>query len=311
MNVEELKDGILSFSKDNKIYLLEVLSELSGFFVYNGTPMFLARDITQIKKNTSIKTNLLEMETYVNIEAVENSNSFASGFYNILSFVGSLDSNEFFSFIELCSIYSKNIKEISFTDFFHAMLELFQLPVEQQYKDALGLYGELKFLEYYKNKFNIDLTPYWHLSGTFSKFDISTKPFNIEIKTTISDNIVKIKHAQLFNEHNNYLATVVCENYDSGETLNELIRKNAGLFSSLSFVLKLKKELSKIRPNDLDTLKFFLNDIHLYKSDDINPFEYINDSISELNYKYDLSDQTELSENEIKSLIKDLKKVLE
>lgn len=304
MNIDELKIKIQTFEKDNKIYLLESLSEFAGFFVYNGIPMFLVWNISGNKTNNSIKTNLLEMETYVKIQSIQNSSSYQTGYYNILSFVGSINSDEFFSFVELCSLYSKNIEEISFTDFFHAMLELFQLPEEQQFKNALGLYGELKFLEYIYKTYNVNLTDYWHLSGSFSQFDISTKLYNIEIKTTLTDNVVKIKHKQIFNEHNNYLVSIVCEKYDSGETLEQLIKKNNNIFSNLSFAIKLKKELKKINSTDIQSLKFYMNELHIYKADTINPFKLISDDITELTYNYNLSEQIELDNNSIITLLK-------
>lgn len=306
MNIQDLIKKINSYPSDNKIYLLESLSVTSGFFVYNEIPMFLVCDISGLNKNTSIKTNFIEMETYVGIKSIENTNSFDSGYYNILRFVGNFESNEFFSFVELCTIYSKNIKEISFINFFHAMLELFQLPTEQNFKDVLGLYGELKFLEYMKNNFGKDFTQFWHLSGNYSKFDISTNLCNFEIKTSILDNIVTIKHNQLFNDHNNYLVTIICEKYDSGETLSELLEKNSEIFTSLSFVLKLKKELLKIRPTDIKTMRFFVNEIHFYKGDIINPFVTIKTCIKDLSYKYDLSNQQELTIDEIKTLVDDI-----
>ena len=307
MEIEILKEKILSTPKDDKIYLLEVLSGFSGFFVYNGILLFLVKCKFEDEKKNAIKTNLLEMETYVNIQGFQNSRSFDAGYYNYLGYLGKFESNEFFSFIELCTLYSKNTNEISFTDFFHAMLELFQFPEEQQYKNALGLYGELKYLEFIYQKFSIDLTSFWHLSGPFSQYDISTSLFNIEIKTALSENIVKIKHGQIFNNHNNYLVSMICENYDSGETIKELIDKNKDLFSSLKFILKLKKELMKIKQNDTDQLKFYLNEVHIYKTDVINPFKNIPSDISELKYRYDLSEQNELGREDIENLFRSIK----
>ena len=58
-------------SVDNKIYLVERLSELSGFFNHNGNKLFIVFNANHDKPN-SIRTNLLEMDTHVYINSIEN-----------------------------------------------------------------------------------------------------------------------------------------------------------------------------------------------------------------------------------------------
>ena len=290
-------------SVDNKIYLVERLSEVSGFFNHNGNKLFIVFDAIHDKPN-SIRTNFLEMDTHVYINSIENDNTFKSGYCNVIKYTGEQQSIECESFTDLCRLYSKNPNESSFFDFFYALLELFQLPQEQSYKNALGLYGELKFLESVKKEYSVDLSSAWHVSGPFSRMDFSFADYGIEIKTTIMENCVAIKHEQLFNEHDNYLATVVCENYDLGECLKDLETKMIKMFPNFSFAVKLKKELQRIKPYEIESAKFLLKEIHVYEAKKINPFTNIPDTISSLKYEFDLTDEPELAKEEIISLLK-------
>lgn len=290
---------IKKFPDDNKIYLLEKISDYAGFFCSSNKPIFMTFNAASEKSNL-LKTNLLEMETHVFIKSVENSNSFPSGFCNLLKFLGDFDSPEFSSFVELCKLYSKEMNELKFSGFFHALAELFQTPQEQSYKNALGLFGELKFLEHIKNKFDADLSKFWHISDSFSKYDISLPKFNIEIKSALDENIVTIKHSQIFNEHRNFLASVVCENYDAGESLKEVSLKCLQTFSNLGFAIKLKKELLRIKHDDLENSRFAVKDIHLYDAEKINPFLKIPDNVTELKYKLNLSEEIDFDDFALK-----------
>ena len=168
----------------------------------------------------------------------------------------------------------------------------------------MGLYGELKFLEIAKKEYSVDLSSAWHVSGTFSRMDFSFADYGIEVKTTIMENCVAIKHEQLFNERENYLVTVVCEDYDSGECLKVLERKMITMFPSFSFAVKLKKEMQRIKPYEIENAKFLLKEIHVYKAKKINPFTNIPDSINSLKYEFDLTAEPELAKEEIRNLLK-------
>jgi hypothetical protein len=287
---------------DNKIYLVERLSDLSGFFNHNGNNLFIVFDAIHDKPN-SIRTNLLEMDTHVYINSIENDNTFKSGYCNVIKYTGEQQSIESESFKDLCRLYSKNLNASSFFDFFYALLELFQLPQEQSYKNALGLYGELKFLESVKKDYSVDLSGAWHVRGPFSRMDFSFTDYGVEVKTTIMENCVAIKHDQLFNDHDNYLATVVCENYDSGESLKDLEVKMIKMFPNFSFAVKLKKELQRIKPYEIENEKFLLKEIHVYEAKKINPFVHIPDTVGSLKYEFDLTDEPELSKDEITKLL--------
>ena len=289
-------------SKDDRIYLIERLSRMAGFFSHNNQLLFIVFETSHEKPN-SIRTNLLEMNTHVYVNSVENDNSFKSGYCNVIKYTGESQSTEYESFKDLCRLYSKNLNESSFFDFFYALLELFQLPQEQSYKNALGLYGELKFLESIMRDYSIDLSSSWHVSGSFSKLDFSFADYGIEVKTTIMENCVAIKHEQLFNSHNNYLVTVVCENYDVGECLRDLEARMIEMFPTFSFAVKLKKELQRIKAYEIENAKFLLKDIHIYEAKRINPFSQVPDAVNFLKYELDLSDESELSEGEIKRLL--------
>jgi len=182
------------------------------------------------------------------------------------------------------------------------------LPQEQQFKNALGLYGELKFMQYIQKKMNVDISLYWHKSGSYSKFDFSTDKINFEVKSILSNEIVvPIKHDQLFNEHDNYLATINCEKCDDGETIKEVIMEMQNnddhFFKNINFSVNIAKELKRISVVDMSEIKFRSFDIRIFEAERINPFYHIPIEVSELKYSFDLSEMTAISESNLRQLI--------
>lgn len=287
---------------DGKIYLIEQLSSKCGFFKSHGRLLFVVFDADHEEPN-STKTNFMKMETHVYINSIENDNSFRSGYCNVIEYIGDTQTKEFDSFVELCEFYSKNQQNPSFNEFFYAMLELFQLPPVESFTNAEGLYGELKFLEHIKNNYSVDLSRHWHISGPYSNQDICFNNYRIEIKSSAKGNCVEIKHNQLFNAHENYLAAVECEPFAAGESLHELESKMVNLFPDLSFAVKLKEELRRIKPYDIENQTFSLNAIHIYHAKEINPFSEVPDAVSSLKYRLDLSNMPKLSDEEITILL--------
>jgi hypothetical protein len=76
------------------------------------------------------------------------------------------------------------------------------------------------------------------------------------------------------------------------------------MFPNFSFAVKLKKELQRIKPYEIENAKFLLKEIHVYEAKKINPFAHIPDTVNSLKYEFDLIDEPELSKDEIKGLLK-------
>lgn len=283
---------------NSNLYLIVKLSNSSGIFATNGKLAFMAEN-RDSKNSESIETEYLSLQTNVHIHSVENDASFNDGFYNIILFKNDSKDCNFSSFVQLCKIYSNNISELNFKDFFYSLISLFQLPTEQFFKNALGLYGELKFMQYMWQQHKIDISLDWHKSGSYSTFDFSGSN-NFEVKSVLSSELsVTIKHAQIFNEHKCILVVVNCEKYDSGETIMNVIEwleNQDHAFNSLSYNINLQKELKRISFSQATSLRFFTTKITMFDTVSINPFDYLPDKISGVSYKYDLTDELPLEE---------------
>ena len=123
---------------DNKIYLTELLSAQSGFFSHNGELLFIVFDENRDKAN-SIRTNFLELETHVYINSIENDNSFKSGYCNLIKFTGDSQSPEYNSFKDLCRLYSKNLDESNFFDFFLCIVGTVSVAARAILQKCIGL----------------------------------------------------------------------------------------------------------------------------------------------------------------------------
>lgn len=289
MKYELFKDFISSKdSSDDRIFLLEKVSEQCGFFEFNNRLCFVVK--TSESKNDSVSTNYVEFVPNMEINSVTNDPSFEKGVYDFLILKEQDDDEIITSFIQLCELYGRN-PTISFNDFISSIIDLFQLPRKQSYLDSIGLLGEL-ILIYKFFEMRIDVSSYWHLSGPFSKYDFSLPNFNIEVKSSITDSAsFKIKHAQLFNNENNIVALMSLRKTDSsGFSLEQLIHffKNTKPFSqNLRFLIALEKELQKQIEPDMFKNRFDLFGIFFFDSKKIPTISGIPFNISEISYSYD------------------------
>lgn len=302
--IERIKQLLISVPQDGNIYLAEGLSQQTGFFITGGHLLYLAVNFEGVS-HTSLTTDYLLLNTNVEIQSFENNQQFHSGRYNVLEFLPTeqgYEENKLDSFINLCVAHSEFMDGGSFVKFFFSLSELFQDPKEQQFKNLIGLFGELSFLKYVAVTHAVDLSPYWHKGGSYDKYEICLGDINVEIKATAgTDEEITIKHAQLFNTDQNYLAVVCVEETSSGQTVNQLIASMLSdpiYFSNLNFVLNIEKEKQRISPVGANSKKFAVKSIKLYEATSINPFNEIPECVSQLTYKLDLSGKDRIPDNQ-------------
>lgn len=308
MNIHDLILQIQGIDDLTGLYLLTPLSDDSGFFSTNGKLLYISSDSEQYASQ-GIETDYLTLQTHINIKAVRNNQTFNDGIYNIITFKGDLYDPSAESFVNLCSVHARDKLQLGFRDFFYSLITIFQLPSEQGYKNAVGLFGELSFMKYVFDLTGIDISDNWHRSGSMSRYDFSNGKSSIEVKTTSSEcNDVTIKHTQIFGSHPCYLAVVCCERYDNGKTINELIdemQKIGQSFTGLNFCINLARELKRISGQEAAELRFSVRGIDIYYNEDVNPFPILPENISNLVYKLDLSLYDALDEGALYTLTHD------
>lgn len=302
--LETIKRGIAATPKDGAIYLVEKLSENTGFFVTNGHLLYLVYNFEKIS-HKSMQTDYLLLNTDVEIHSFKNNQKFPSGKYNVLDFLPTdrgYDENNLDSFVNLCVSHTELMEAKSFVKFFFSLSELFQDPKSQEYKNLVGFFGELSFLKFLCENTSLDLSDRWHKGGSKDKYEITLETKNLEIKTTASiDEEVTIKHNQLFNADQNYLVVVCVEENSAGITLNQLIssmQKDPNYFNNYNFALNVERERKRVSPVDAESKVFSVKAITIYNANDINPFEEIPENVSHLTYKLDLIDKKYLPQSD-------------
>ena len=300
--------------KDNDndtLYLIESITEKTGFFCNDGKLIFIVKDEADLTCE-AIETEYLKLQTHIRISSVKNFQTFKDGYYNLIIFNAETSNENIFDFINLCEVYARNEEELSFRDFFYTLISIFQLPSEKKYINAIGLYGELKFMEYCAKKMDLDISQYWHRHGELSQYDFSNGDKFIEIKSNSNgSDIVIIKHDQIFKVSDGYLVLVSTYIDDTGETINELIesmQEEKKYFNNINFNINLTKELKRISEIDCQTVRFVVKEIKMFNTKDINPFDNIPVEIKELNYKYDMSECIEIEKRKIMDLLNDFVK---
>lgn len=295
--LDTIKCAISPTPKDGAIYLVEKLSENTGFFVTNGHLLYLVYNFEGIA-HKSMQTDYLLLNTDVEIHSFKNNQKFPSGKYNVLDFLPTdkgYDENNLDSFVNLCVSHTELMEGKSFLKFFFSLSELFQDPKSQEYKNLVGFFGELSFLKFLCEKTSLDLSDCWHKGGSKDKYEITLETKNLEIKTTAAlDEEVTIKHSQLFNADRNYLVVVCIEENSAGQTLNQLIsamQNDPGYYNNYNFALNIQRERRRVSPVEAESKFFSVKNITVYSAEDINPFREIPESVSHLIYKLDLIDK--------------------
>ncbi len=301
--LEFIKAKLASCTGDGIIYLIKKLSDISGFFMTDGHLLYMVRN-DEGAPYQSLTTDFLRLNTNVDITSIESSQQFASGKYNVIEFISETGPSDILaSFVRLCSAHAEYLHGGAFQKFFFSLTDLFQCPREQQYKNLVGLFGELSFLRFAFQETGKDVSTGWHLSGPSSKYDIVLSSVNIEIKSTSSaDEFVAIKHEQLFNADNNRLVVALIEENPSGLTLDELIGEmlHAGdAFHSYKFALNVEREKRRVSPEEAATKRFKVEEFRAYDAKVINPFQDIPSCICGLTYRLDLADMPQVKLNTV------------
>lgn len=296
MEINQLLSKIRSVPKDNTLYLLEKFPCETGLFASNGNVLYMVRNDEQCA-SMNVKTDFLNLDTNIFVSAFNQSvSSFENGYYNSVEFElsesGDLEAN-LSAFVNLCLAHSTYMRGKEFMSFFDSLVSLFQLPREQQYKNLVGLTGELLLIEYVFQNYKEDLSLYWHNEGSSSRLDFTCPYANFEVKTTAADSLsFTIKHNQLFvNSDENYLIAISIEENNSGRTLEELITmllQNPVICNSMNFSVNIEKEKRRISPSEINSRRFVLKKIRVFRATDINPFVNLPDCIEDLSYKLNL-----------------------
>ena len=289
-------------NEEDRLYLLESIDEECGFFALNGFLIFMVS--SSFDKNVDmIKTEKLILNTNVEVLNVANDSTFKAGKYDYILFSGGSDETDFENFVKICILYVSEKEKLSIKDFFFSILDMFQLPKEQQFKNLIGIIGELSVIMYIYDKKGINIASGWHESST-DRYDINYQNTIIEVKTTTSDlYTVKIKHDQLFGRNDVVLAVVHVMESNVGETLERLIAKinSIDVFAKdFSFQLKLGKELKRISPKEYNTKRIEVKGVRFYKNSDITTIRDIPDNITGMEYNCTL---IETKETKIDDLI--------
>ncbi len=308
----KIKESLLKCPDDGSIYLIEKLSDISGFFMVKSHLIYMVTNFEKIS-HQNLSTEFLRLNTNIEIVSIKNDQQFQSGKYNSLEIVpveNEYSDEHLTSFINLCVAHTTYMKAANFVKFFYSLVSLFQFPKEQEYKNLIGFFGELSFLKYLAEKSECDLSDLWHRSGSNDKYDIVLPKCNIEIKATSSiDELVTIKHSQLFNMDNNFLVSIIVEENSSGITLNELITNmlsDPTYFKGFNFTLNVEKEKRRISPVDAETKRFVFKNAFIYNAAEINPFKIVPDEIYSLSYRMNLQEKPQISIDDFEKELKNV-----
>lgn len=277
--------------ENEKLYLLESKNGKHGFFYYNGEIYF---GTTSVKNNSNppLVTNKLELHFNIRINSIVKNQTFESGELDLIKYKGDISDTAFDIFYKICNNYSEDQNDMSLFEFFTILQGLFEQEVSG-FTNLIGTIGELILIREVYEKYKKNISDGWHRVGNYSKFDFTFDNFNIEVKTTVKDEMTySIKHSQLFNSQKVYIAIISLIETGTNYTLNNLISyftNNVVFNKNIKFQIALSKELMKIKnPSDLDR-GFSLKGYSVLDKDELETIGNIPSMISNINYNYDFT----------------------
>ena len=279
-----------------------MFNENSGLFYHNSKVMF-AEKVNGSVKTSKIETVSLTLVTNLFISPVKDNSVYASGYYNVIYFNGDKSSDVFESFKKLCFVYSEEISS-NFEDFFYSLITIFQLPKATTFTDTIGLFGELCLIKEVWEKYSIDVSKYWHIDGSNSKYDFQTDLLNIEVKSTsVETNTFHIKHSQIFNKNNNYLVLVKLKK--GGNTLKELFEyfnTESPFSTNYNFQINLHGYSVNITEQQ-SNMKYEISSMYIYESKKLETIANIPPEINNISYEYTFDFNIAIKLNELINLI--------
>lgn len=279
--------------ENDKLYLIDKPSDEFGFFYQNGV-VYFAKESSPSIANHSVDTSYLDMNLGVYITSVDDNSSFKTGNYDMLAFKSDLDSIEFDVFYNICKAYVEDSSDYDFAEFFSSLVELFNKSKDGSKLNLIGLFGELLLIRKLYEEYEINVSNNWHLVGTKSKFDFSFPEFNLEVKTSIKNEMTfLLKHDQIFNNQRNFIAVVSM--FETGEgdnidSLNEYFKNTYPFCNNVKFQIALHSELLKITDKRDKKRCFVLDDMEVFDCEKMNTIKEIPSCITNIKYDYNFGD---------------------
>ena len=290
--------------ENDKLYLIKNLNDDYGFF-YSNKEIIFGKKSDRTSIGSSISTDYLDMELNVYIESLNLNNTYNSGNYDLLIFKNITEEIKMDIFYSICCSYANDQSGISFSDFFNSLVDIFREHGDMDYANVLGLLGEMIFIKKVYEVSGKNISQNWHRTGINSKFDFTFSGLNIEVKTTSKSELeFSLKHSQIFNNQNNYVAIVNVLETGEGEsieTLCDYFQKTKPFSTDVKLQICINKELTRVRKPGKN--KFSLDNIFLIDVNDMKRLDDIPSCISNISYDYDFSDIRKSDINKIKDIL--------
>ena len=162
------------------------------------------------------------------------------------------------TFINLCLNFYNDDNGRSVVDLTNDLIEMYKIT---SHKDALseqGLWAELFTILYIKNKYDINISCYWH-NDNYNKYDFSfSENLKLEVKSTKKEiREHRFSHEQLYTDYDVVISSVQLRKDDNGYTVLDLYSQVEDLFASkYDLLTKIEKEIRKLDKDNLDKYDF-------------------------------------------------------
>lgn len=292
---------------DNGYYVKEFSSNLY-FGKDKDNNYICARKNSSKEVPFSIKTDCIYLYQNYNFELNMENEVNVDKFDLIL--LKSNFSNNLRTFINLClNFYAEDSNE-NIIELTEDLIEMFKSSKNHSEEVEQGLWGELFFINYMKDKYNIDVLQYWH-KDDYSKYDFSiVDNKKVEVKTTVKENRVhKFSHSQVYTKNQVIIASILMRSDNIGCNLEDLYNKvQEGFGGNYKAVAAIQKEIFKLDKEKFKNYDYdySMENIRFYSNENIPKFN-MDEPDGVFHTKYDID--LEKSDPIVEDLIIDNLKV--
>ncbi len=276
MVIDDL-DKFKQYPLDSLVYVVRRLNSECFFFTCDSRIIYaVVADDFPDEVCTPVKTDYLELFLNVELQPVDATNAAIDlKKYDFVQVELETTDREKIAFLNMCEEHARTHHDQGIGSFFNTLCLLFSSTEEKSKHKAIGLFGELSLIQVFHDR-RIDISKRWQLNGVRTKYDFSFANANIEVKTTTKrEQLVRLKHDQLFNGDHNYLALIHIEESPSGVSVDELAKRSKDdsiCFQGMRERMVLERELLGIRDEDL-RIPYSVIEFSLFESVDLNPFD--------------------------------------
>lgn len=303
--IDEIKK-YLSYNYFGEGYRIKEFSNNIYFGKDENNNFIFARINTSNENKFNISTKVITMYQNTSFKFTTDDGNVVEDNYDVLV-LDNYYKETLNTFINLCLNFYSSQEDKSILELTEDLIELYKIVGSGNYESQQGFWAEMFTIIHIYNTYNINIGKFWH-SDPYNKYDFSLSDnVKIEVKSTIKEyREHAFSHEQVYTKNKVYISSVMMQQDDQGQTIQDLFDKVKEIINDDYNVLKmLEQEMSKyLKTSYLKfNYKYSEDNIKIYINNNVPKFEQEEpDGVHGTTYTIQLEGVQALENNDIQEI---------